>query len=87
MDSLQRICKSRIDNSRLVCMTNNFSTHYCKHCNSSFRIKIHEYETGDFFLVCPNCRGKHYRHFEGGVAIHCNIFDSVNENIIELKGV
>ena len=59
--------------------------HYCKHCNIYFNVKIHDLETGDFFLICPNCNYSHYRYFENGKAIHCDINQRKSEPIT-LKG-
>jgi hypothetical protein len=60
----------------------NRKIHYCKHCDSNFKVKIHELETGDFFLVCPNCKWKHYRFFKNGVAIHCELKERLGEPIV-----
>jgi len=49
------------------------TVHFCKWCNDSFKIKLHEKETGDFFLLCPFCNHKHYRYFDGGEAVHADI--------------
>jgi esterase/lipase superfamily enzyme len=67
-------------------MTNNYQIHYCKHCNTHFTIKLHEHESGDFFLICPNCDGRHYRHFKNGIAEHCNL-NIMNDKIIEVVGL
>jgi hypothetical protein len=48
--------------------------HYCKHCRRWFAVQLAEKVTGDFFLECPSCQWRHYRHFEKGEAIHCDIF-------------
>jgi len=63
----------------------NKNIHYCKACDNSFRVKIHEKETGDFILVCPTCSSPHYRHFNNGQAVHCDINKRKLEPII-LKG-
>ena len=47
--------------------------HYCQHCKNTFKIKIHECEEGDAFILCPFCNHKHYRFFKGGIAIHGDI--------------
>lgn len=69
-------------------MTNDYSwsipdrnEHYCKCCETTFEIKIHEYETGDFILVCPKCSHGHYRYFELGIAKHCEITKARREPI------
>lgn len=54
--------------------------HYCKHCNSNFRVDLND-RTGDFFLVCPSCGWKHYRRVENGVAIHCELKNRQTEPI------
>lgn len=47
--------------------------HYCKWCKESFKVKLHEEETGDFFIICPFCQHAHYRYFENGIAILSDI--------------
>ena len=47
--------------------------HYCKHCGSYFTVKVHEKESGDFILECPMCKNCHYRRFENGIAVHCDV--------------
>lgn len=60
--------------------------HWCKHCDRVFLAKLHEKETGDFFLVCPGCGWRHYRRFEKGVAVHCEL--SKRESTpIEIRGI
>lgn len=63
----------------------NRTEHYCKHCQTPFRVKLHEEETGDFLLECPTCGWRHYRHFENGVAVHCEFTQRRGEPI-KLKG-
>lgn len=53
-------------------------THYCKWCEKEFRLKIEELLCGDFFIECPYCYYKHYRHFKDGVAVHCDITKRFN---------
>ncbi len=65
-------------------MTNR-TDHYCKHCDSDFKVNLHEKETGDFFLLCPKCNWPHYRYFENGIAIHCELKDRKSKPI-EVKG-
>jgi hypothetical protein len=60
--------------------------HYCKWCETNFKIKVHEKECGDFFLVCPTCKYKHYRRFENGVAVHCNLSERTTDSPIEIFG-
>lgn len=48
--------------------------HYCKICDRWFYVRLEPKVSGDFFLECPNCLKQHYRHFEKGEAIHCDIF-------------
>ena len=49
-------------------------SHYCKHCDKWFRVALAPKVSGDFLLECPNCQWQHYRHFENGEAVHCDIF-------------
>ena len=63
----------------------NRDKHYCKHCDTDFIVSLHEDETGDFFLECPECGWKHYRHFSKGVAVHCELKDRLNEPLV-IKG-
>lgn len=67
-------------------MKYNHDIHYCKFCDCTFRIKIHELETGDFFIKCPRCDKNHYRYFENGVAIHCEINKRKDDNILTIEG-
>ena len=59
--------------------------HWCQHCQKKFSVRIHEYETGDFFLVCP-CGWNHYRYFESGQAKHFDIVRAVREPV-KLRGI
>jgi hypothetical protein len=52
---------------------NDPGIHYCKQCETDFRISFEIGETGDFFLECPRCNWTHYRRIENGQAIHCDI--------------
>jgi hypothetical protein len=54
-------------------MSTRPTQHYCKHCQTSFHVRLHEDETGDFFLECPECKWPHYRRFEGGQAVHTEL--------------
>jgi len=53
--------------------TINREVHYCKACDSEFRIKVDKELTGDYFIVCPRCERRHYRYFYAGEAQHCDI--------------
>lgn len=46
--------------------------HYCKHCNSSFLIRIPLTYTGDAIIECPTCHWLHPRQIVAGVAVSCN---------------
>jgi hypothetical protein len=46
--------------------------HYCKVCETSFIVEI-PLKVEDAFIECPNCRKYHYRHFEAGIAVHCDL--------------
>lgn len=54
-------------------MTINVDEHFCKWCRSAFAVSLDENITGDFFLICPVCKHKHYRYFVRGEAVHCSI--------------
>jgi len=60
----------------------NRDIHYCKHCDADFEIKLHEFESGDFFLECPSCGWKHYRHFKNGIAVHCDIAKRKSDPVV-----
>ena len=45
--------------------------HWCKVCRTHFAVDVEG--TADVFLVCPTCERRHYRRFERGVAVHCEI--------------
>lgn len=60
--------------------------HYCKHCQTSFHVRLHESETGDFFLECPTCGWNHYRHFHNGEAVHCELADRLSDPV-KIKGM
>ena len=71
----------------MIANTDNFIFHYCKHCDSNFAIKIHEFvDTGDFFLVCPYCEYEHYRFFKDGIATHCDIDKRTSDKITRIVG-
>lgn len=56
------------------------SLHFCNHCETDFYVP--EVETGDFFLVCPECLWMHYRRFERGTAVHCDLAARRNEPLV-----
>ncbi len=60
------------------------SIHFCKWCASDFLAHTPA-GTADVFLICPGCKWKHYRRFEGGIAVHCDIAKRDAEPI-EIKG-
>lgn len=47
--------------------------HYCKHCGRWFRVSLGRDVTGDLILECPHCMWHHYRRFERGEAVHCDV--------------
>lgn len=62
----------------------NVDEHHCKFCVTDFYVYLEEKVTGDFILECPNGHG-HYRHFERGVAVHCDI-SKTHDEPIRVKG-
>lgn len=65
-------------------MSKKLTQHYCKHCATTFYVRLDEDETGDFLLRCPECDWRHYRFFRDGVAIHCEIM--LAGDPIEVRG-
>jgi hypothetical protein len=59
----------------------DWEVHWCKACKQYFKLDLESDTTGDFFLVCPNCQRKHYRYFEHGQVIHCDIAKRKSEPI------
>jgi hypothetical protein len=57
----------------------NKDLHYCKSCKSHFRFPVPNGVTADYFLKCPYCSKLHYRHFEDGMAVHCDILKTYGE--------
>lgn len=48
------------------------SPHYCKHCRTTFRVRLDELESGDVIMVCPSCGWHHSRQFLSGIAVSCD---------------
>lgn len=48
------------------------SSHYCKHCDSSFLARIPKTYTGDVLIKCPTCGLLHPRQIEAGTAVSCD---------------
>lgn len=61
------------------------SRHFCFDCNNTFKVKVHERETGDVFIRCPFCKVDHYRYFKDGDAIHCKL-DKAKVEPFVIKG-
>ena len=67
-------------------MIPNRTLHYCKHCQSHFRIDLADNETGPFILRCPNCGWKHFRVFRDGEAVSCDPPRSADDVIPVIEG-
>lgn len=52
--------------------TTKADVHWCKHCDTSFRIRVPETYTGDAIIKCPECGWQHPRQFEVGIAVSCD---------------
>jgi len=60
-------------------------THYCKHCDATFRIRIPVGYTGDAIIQC-NCGAQHPRQFESGIAVSCDAPTSRPMHILPVDG-
>ena len=68
-------------------MIANIDQFWCKHCNTYWQARIPLGYTGDAFVECPECRCKHSRQFEAGVAVSCNAPTSRPITIPAIRGI